>query len=77
MDDIVDACIAKARASQQRLVLPEGGDDRIVAAARRLLDERIALPILLGTRAEIDAAAARAGVSLAGLDTVDPQESAR
>jgi phosphate acetyltransferase len=77
MNDIVDACIAQARASLKRLVLPEGGDERIVAAARRLQDDRIALPVLLGARADIDAAAARAGVSLAGLETVDPQASAR
>src|SRR6185369_1029720 len=37
----------------------------------------IALPILLGTREDIDAAAERAGVSPVGLDTVDPQASAR
>lgn len=77
MSDIVDACIARARASLKRLVLPEGGDERIVAAARRLQDDRIALPVLLGAHADIDAAAARAGVSLTGLDTVDPQASAR
>jgi phosphate acetyltransferase len=77
MSDIVDACIAQARATLKRLVLPEGGDERIVAAARRLKDDGIALPVLLGTRAEIDAAAARAGVSLVGLNTLDPQESAR
>ena len=28
-----------------RLVLPEGGDDRIVAAARRLKSEQLAEPI--------------------------------
>ncbi|MDB5809537.1 MAG: Phosphate acetyltransferase [Betaproteobacteria bacterium] len=75
--DVVAACIAQARAKPKRLVLPEGGDERIVAAARRLQDEGIALPIVLGTRAEIEAAAARAGVTLDGITTVDPQESTR
>jgi phosphate acetyltransferase len=77
MSDIVDACIAQARATPKRLVLPEGGDERIVAAARRLQDERIAVPVLLGTRAEIVAAAARAGVSADGLIAIDPQDNAR
>ena len=77
MSDIVDACIAQARASVRRLVFPEGNDERIVAAARRLKDDGIALPVLLGTRAEIDAAAARARVPLEGLVTLDPQDSAR
>jgi phosphate acetyltransferase len=42
-----------------------------------LKDDGIALPILLGTRVEIDAVAARAAISLEGLVTVDPQDSAR
>jgi len=77
MSDIVDACMAQARTSPKRLVFPEGGDERIVAAARRLQDERIAVPVLLGTRAEIEAAATRAGVSADGLVTIDPQENAQ
>ena len=77
MSDIVDACIAAARSNVRRVVFPEGSDERIVAAARRLTDERIAAPVLLGTRAEIDAAAARAGVSLEGIATLDTQESGR
>jgi phosphotransacetylase len=31
-----------------RVVFPEGGDERIVAAARRLYDEALVDPILLG-----------------------------
>ncbi len=77
MSDIVDACKAQARGRGKRLVFPEGHDERIVAAARRLLDEQIALPILLGAPAEIEAAAARAHVSLDGIVTVDPQSSER
>ena len=77
MSDIVDACKAQARGRGKRVVFPEGHDERIVAAARRLLDEQIALPILLGAPAEIEAAAARAHVSLDGIVTVDPQSSER
>ncbi len=77
MSDIVEACIEQARKHAKRLVFPEGNDERIVAAARRLLDDRIALPVLLGARIEIEAAAARAGVALDGLTTIDPQDSTR
>src|SRR5215218_6846465 len=77
MSDVVAACIAQACASPKRLVLPEGGDERIVAAARRLRDEGIALPILLGAPAELNAAAMRAGVSLDGLAMLDPSVSPR
>ncbi len=77
MTDIVDACIAQARARAARVVFPEGGDERIVAAARRLKDEGIAAPVLLGTRADLDAAASRAGVALDGLILIDPHQSAQ
>lgn len=77
MSNTLDACIAQARASRKRVVFPEGQDDRIVAAARRLKDDGIALPILLGRGVEVAAAASRAGVSLEGITTVDPEESDR
>jgi len=77
VSDIVAACIAKARARPRRLVLPEGHDERIVAAARRLKDDGIATPILLGTSAEIAAAGTRAGVSIAGVLALDPAQSGR
>ena len=77
MNDIIDACIAQARAAGKRLVFPEGHDERIVAAARRLKDESVAIPVVLGTSTEIGAAAARAGVSLDGIATLDPQEGGR
>jgi phosphate acetyltransferase len=77
VSDIVDACMAQARASGKRLVFPEGYDERILAAARRLKDDGIAFPIVLGAGAEITAAAARAGVSLEGILTLDPEDSSR
>jgi phosphate acetyltransferase len=77
VSDIVEACIAQARARSGRLVFPEGHDERIVAAARRVKDEGIAMPVLLGGAAEIAAAAAKAGVSLDGLQLVDPDTNKR
>ncbi len=77
MNGILDACVARARAGGKRLVFPEGHDGRIVAAARRLKDDGIAIPVLLGPSGEIGAAAARAGVSLDGIVAFDPEESGR
>lgn len=58
-------------------MLPEGHDERIVAAARRLRDDGVALPVLLGGEAEVTAAAQCAGVALDGLEVVNPEHSAR
>ncbi len=77
VSDIIEACIARARAGRKCLVFPEGHDERIVAAARRLKDDSIAVPVLLGASGEIGAAAARAGVSLEDIVTLNPEESGR
>lgn len=71
--DLVDA----ARARRLRVVLPEGDDARILAAARRLTDEGIAVPTVLGAPDAVRAAAAGAGVDLGGLAVVDPRTDAR
>ena len=75
--DILERCKARARSELRRLVLPEGGDERIVAAARRLRDEGLARPVLLGSGEALRAAAARAGASLEGIECVDPERSPR
>jgi phosphate acetyltransferase len=64
-----------SKPAHARIVLPEGHDERIVAAARRLVDERIAAPILLGRHEDVAGAAARAGVTLQAILTVDPDAS--
>jgi len=61
-----------ARARRGTVVFPEGGDARILAAARRLVDDDLARPILLGTVEDVTAAAATASVPLDGLTVVDP-----
>ncbi len=73
--EIVEKFIAAAQARSRTVVLPEGGEARVLRAARRLADEGIATPVLLGTPAELAAAAGRAGVSLDGIDTIDPETS--
>lgn len=75
--DIVGACLARVRGSAKRVVFPEGADERVIAAARRLADERVAAPVLLGTEHEIEFCAARAGLPLAGIVVRDPDKSDR
>ena len=73
--DIVERLIAQAKQRRRTVVLPEGDDPRILQAARRLNDEGIARPILIGARAALDDSAARAGVSLDAIESVAPAES--
>ena len=70
--NLIEQLIERAKSRRRSVVLPEGDDPRIVRAARRLHDEGIAHPILIGERAALEAAAASAGVSLDPIATVAP-----
>ena len=72
---IVERLIAQAKQRQRSVVMPEGDDPRILQAARRLDDEGIAQPILVGARAALEEAGASAGVSLDAIESVSPAES--
>jgi phosphate acetyltransferase len=73
--DILSRCYDAARSLQGRIVLPEGDDPRILIASRRLLDEKLAKPIILGKRETIEAAASEAETSLVGIEIADPATS--
>ncbi|MFI5011520.1 MAG: phosphate acyltransferase [Hyphomicrobiales bacterium] len=73
--DIVEAFKEAARGKPRRIVLPEGGDARILAAAATLVREGIAKPVLLGDPATIAAEAERQGLPLDGVEIIDPAAS--
>jgi phosphate acetyltransferase len=75
--DIIGTFKARAKGRNLSVVLPEGRDERIILAARRLKEEAIAEPIVLGTPQEIEAAVAKAGVNLDGIRTIDPRTSGK
>jgi len=67
--------IDTARADVQRIVLPEGDDDRILRAAGRLLAHRVAELTILGEEKSVRARAAELGVDLATATVLDPRTS--
>ncbi len=75
--DIIAGFREKARGKNLSVVLPEGRDERIIRAARRLKDEDIARPIVLGRPEQLEAAIEKAGVNLDGIETINPKESER
>ncbi len=74
--NFVETMKTKARELQRNLVLPEGTEPRMIAAARRLIDEKLAARVtLVGPTDQVQSAASEAGVSLDGVDVVNPVES--
>ena len=50
---LIEQLVARARADKQRIVLPEGTEERTIQAADRILADGVADLILIGNPAEI------------------------
>jgi phosphate acetyltransferase len=68
----LDQILQRAREAPRRIAFPEATDPRVLRAARRLVSERIARPVLVGSEAAAREAAARLGLDLSGIPVVDP-----
>ena len=68
--NFIQQFVNRARKGNKRLVFPEGGDERIQRVARRLLDDEIVQPILIGEADELNQQATICCISLDGIDIV-------
>ena len=75
--EVARMLIHKAQANPKRVVFPEGDNDKILRACHLLVEEKIAQPILLGSPDQIRGRAADLGISVHGMELVDPATSAR
>jgi malate dehydrogenase (oxaloacetate-decarboxylating)(NADP+) len=64
--------IHKAQANPKQVVFPEGDNEKILRACHALVEEKIGKPILLGDVQKIQVKARDLGVSLEGMQIVDP-----
>jgi len=71
----LDSILHKAREHRQTIVLAEGEDARVIAAARRAQDEGIARCILIGNPDAIAERAEASGCNLEGISIEDPRTS--
>src|SRR5919107_5083258 len=67
--------VERAKADRRHIVLPEGGDDRILQAAEQVLLRGMAELTVLGDPDAVKHRAASLGLGLEGLRVVDPQTS--
>src|SRR5205823_13896284 len=75
--DLLAELFDSARQHLRKVVLPEGDDERVLAAACRLRRERIAIPIVLGDEAAIAQMASRLAFDVSGIEVIDPRRDAR
>jgi malate dehydrogenase (oxaloacetate-decarboxylating)(NADP+) len=75
--ELMRIMIHKAQANPKRVVFPEGDHEKILRACHVLLEEKIAIPVLLGHSDQVQKAAAELGLSLDGAVVVDPETHPR
>jgi len=75
--EIMRGMIHKAQHQPKRVVFTEGEEGKILRACQILLDEKIALPVLLGNEAVIRARIEELHLHLDGVQIVDPRQFPR
>lgn len=74
---ILRGIINRAMSDPRRVVLAEGEERKMIRAARILVDDGIALPILLGSRDRIERVATAENIALDDIELEDPATSPR
>ena len=72
--EVMRGILNQARRHPQRIVFPEGPHERIIRAAGRIVEEKIAVPVLLGNVEQITDKARTMSISLEGVELLDPVE---
>ena len=76
MLNLINQIVARAKADRQRIVLPEGTEERTLKAANQILTDEVADLILLGKPAEINELAVKWGLgNISKATIIDPETS--
>jgi malate dehydrogenase (oxaloacetate-decarboxylating)(NADP+) len=73
--EIMRTMINKAKAEPKRVVFPEGKEDKILRSVQVLLDEKIAIPILIGDEKVIREKAKGLNIDLRDTEIINPRNS--
>ncbi len=72
MADMFAPLVEQLKANPKTIVFTEGNDPRILEAASKLLAEKILKVVMVGSKAECEAAAAAGGFDISGAEIIDP-----
>lgn len=75
MSSLLDVLKEKLSGQNVRIVLPEGEDERVLTAAVDLQQSDYVTPIVLGNKANIETLAKDKGLSIDGLEIIQPDSS--
>lgn len=75
MDPILQRIRERAKKNPKKIVFAEGEDERVLAAAAQVAEEKIAEPIILGDLEKINNLAGSLNLNLAGCKLIDPQKA--
>ncbi len=73
--EIMRSVARRARQHPKRIVYPEGEYDKVLYAAENVIEEKLAKPVLLGSRARIEKRMKKLHVHLPGVEIIDIETS--
>ena len=73
MPDLLTQLRERAAQQPKRIVYPEATDPRVLRAAARLVEMRMARPVLVGSTEAVEGKAQELGVQLSHVEIVDPK----
>lgn len=74
MGDLFSLLKQKVTEKGIKIVFPEGFDERILEAASRLAEEKVLVPIVIGSKEAVEKKAAEFGFSLRNVEIADPEQ---
>ena len=75
--ELMDKLWNAAKENKQRIVLPEGDEERTIVATEKIQKEGLAFPILIGDEEKILNKARELDVDLTGVEIINPDKSDR
>ena len=72
---LISKLTVRLKRHPKRVVFPEGGDPRILQAARKFASNSLGIPILLGDRAKIKANAEKLDINLEHIRIIEPRRN--
>jgi len=72
MSDLINQLRERAAKQPRRIVYPEASDPRVLRAVSRMVEMRMARPILVGSPSEVEKKAGDLGIKLSHIEIIDP-----